>query len=191
MGKESYYFQHDYEPTSDPKMAALLAEYGAEGYGIYWRIVEMLHSNPEHKIPKKRYIFLALPKQLITNDNKIELVITYATDVCELFLQDSEFIISNRVFRNFEKRDEISEKRSLAGKAGMQARWGFNNNTITNDNKVLQSYNNHNKGKEKKTKKKKEVLSPSGVFNTHDGTSTGIKLDHNGNPDKGLEGMVF
>lgn len=108
-----------------------------------------------------------------------------------MFLQDSEFIISNRVFRNFEKRDEISEKRSLAGKAGMQARWGFNNNTITNDNKVLQSYNNHNKGKEKKTKKKKEVLSPSGVFNTHDGTSTGIKLDHNGNPDKGLEGMVF
>ncbi len=158
--KETFYFQHDYEPTSDPKISALLAEYGAEGYGIYWRIIEMLHSNPEHKIPKKKYIFIALAKQLVTNDNKIELVITYATDVCELFLPDSEFIISSRVLRNFEKRDQISEKRAEAGKAGMQSRWGSNNKVITKDNNGKQSYNNYNKGKEIKLKKKENGAFP-------------------------------
>jgi uncharacterized protein YdaU (DUF1376 family) len=154
--KESYYFAHDYEPTSDPKIAALIAEYGAEGYGIYWRIIEMLHSNPEHKIPKKKYIFIALAKELITNDNKIELVINYATEVCELFLEDSEFIISKRVLRNFEKREEISEKRSTAGKAGMQSRWASNNNAITNGNVVITKNNKHNKGKEKEREKEKK-----------------------------------
>jgi hypothetical protein len=154
--KESYYFAHDYEPTSDPKIAALIAEYGAEGYGIYWRIIEMLHSNPEHKIPKKKYIFIALAKQLITNDNKIELVINYATEVCELFLEDSEFIISKRVLRNFEKREEISEKRSTAGKAGMQSRWASNNNAITKENVVITKNNKHNKGKEKEREKEKK-----------------------------------
>ena len=154
--KESYYFAHDYEPTSDPKIGALLAEYGAEGYGIYWRIIEMLHSNPEHKIPKKKYIFIALAKELITNDNKIELVINYATEVCELFLEDSEFIISKRVLRNFEKREEISEKRSTAGKAGMQSRWASNNKVITNENAVITKNNKHNKGKEKEREKEKK-----------------------------------
>jgi hypothetical protein len=165
--KESYYFAHDYEPTSDPKIGALLAEYGAEGYGIYWRIIEMLHSNPEHKIPKKKYIFIALAKELITNDNKIELVINYATDVCELFLADSEFIISKRVLRNFEKREEISEKRSNAGKAGMQSRWASNNNAITNGKAVITKNNKHNKGKEIKTNKKEIENSdflPGGKF---------------------------
>ena len=167
MAKESYYFAHDYEPTSDPKIGALLAEYGAEGYGIYWRIIEMLHSNPEHKIPKKKYIFIALAKELITNDNKIELVINYATDVCELFLEDSEYIISKRVLRNFEKREEISEKRSNAGKAGMQSRWASNNKAITNDNFVKQKITKHNKGKEIKTNKReigKSDFSPGGEF---------------------------
>jgi len=57
--KESYYFSHDYEPTSDPKIAALLGEFGAVGYGIFWRIVEMLHSSKDHQIPKKKYIYSA------------------------------------------------------------------------------------------------------------------------------------
>ena len=42
-GKETFYFQHDYEPTSDPKMQALVGEYGAAGYGVSWSIIEMLH----------------------------------------------------------------------------------------------------------------------------------------------------
>ena len=70
MTKESYYFPHDYEPTGDPKIQALIGEYGATGYGIFWRVVEMLHSNAEHKLPFKNYIFLAIAKQNQANTSK-------------------------------------------------------------------------------------------------------------------------
>lgn len=173
MNKESYYFQHDYEPTSDPKIAALLSEFGAEGYGIFWRIIEMLHSNIDHKIPKKEYIYLALAKQLITNDNKIKLVIEFATNVCELFLDNSDFIISKRVLQNFEKRQDLFIKRSEAGKAGMQSRWASDNKRITNDNFAITKDNKNNKGKERKEKKKS--ISPFGFLNDNPGEFTGIK----------------
>ncbi len=67
--------------------------------------------------------------------------------------------------KNFDKREKISEKRSVAGRAGMQARWASDNKAITNDNKRItkgkQTYNNHNKGKEKK---KNNTVTPNGDF---------------------------
>ena len=58
MSKETFYFPHDYDPTGDPKMQALLGEFGGCGYGVFWRIIEMLHSDSSHKLPLKTiYIF--------------------------------------------------------------------------------------------------------------------------------------
>jgi len=37
--KKTFYFSHDFEPTSDPKIQALISEYGGLGYGIWWRII--------------------------------------------------------------------------------------------------------------------------------------------------------
>ena len=168
--KESYYFQHDYEPTSDPKISALLAEYGAEGYGIFWRTIEMLHSNTDHKIPKKKYIFIAIAKQLLTSADKIIEVIDYATNVCELFLDDKDFIISQRVLNNFKKRDSISEKRSEAGKRSASVRYGVVNNTCSTKNSFVQQ--NSTKGYKGKEKTKKKSTLPFGEFNP--GEFTGL-----------------
>lgn len=138
MNKESFYFPHDYEPTSDPKIQALIGEYGAIGYGIFWRIVEMLHSNPEHKLPLKPYMISAIAKQMLTSVEQIQTIIKYCADVCELFISDGEYIESHRVNSNFAKRAELSEIRSLAGKASANAR---------------QMSTNVNKEKKKKEKK--------------------------------------
>ena len=40
--KEAYYFSHDYGARNDPKILELRAEYGLEGLGLYWCIVETL-----------------------------------------------------------------------------------------------------------------------------------------------------
>ena len=40
--RESYYFSHDYGARNDPKILELRAEYGLEGLGLYWCIVETL-----------------------------------------------------------------------------------------------------------------------------------------------------
>ncbi|NLH45005.1 MAG: DUF4373 domain-containing protein, partial [Acholeplasmataceae bacterium] len=139
--KDTYYFPHDYEPTSDPKIQALIGEYGASGYGVYWRIVEMLHSDQTHKLPFKQYIFLAIAKQMLANAEQIQAIISYCIDTCELFHNDSEFFWSERVLKNIEERNKLSEIRAVAGRAGAIAK---------------QTVAKASKGKESKVNKIKE-----------------------------------
>jgi hypothetical protein len=145
MIKESFYFPHDYDATADPKMQALLGKYGGLGYGVFWRTIEMLHSNSDHKLPLKPYIYSAIAKQMLTGDEQMLEIISYCIDFCELFTSDGECFWSNRVNQNFEKRAEISEKRSFAGKLGVAAKANAKQNLA-----------NVSKGKEKKGKEIKE-----------------------------------
>ena len=138
--KESFYFPHDYDAANDPKLSALVEEYGATGYGIYWYIIELLHQDDHHKLPQKQYIYLAIAKQMKANVEQIENIVKHCILVCELFVVDGDLFYSPRVLRNFEKRAEISEKRSIAGKAGAIAK---------------QNLANASKGKERKGNKKK------------------------------------
>ena len=109
------YFQHDTDATNDPKITALISEFGGLAYGIFWRIVELLHNEESHKLQKKNYIYSALAKQMSTSVEQIKDIIKYSIE-CEIFYEDEEFIWSKRVFKNIEKRNNISVKRSEAGK---------------------------------------------------------------------------
>jgi len=139
--KESYYFPHDYDPTGDPKIQALIGEYGAVGYGIFWRIVEMLHSDTDHKLPLKQYIFIAIAKQMLTSAEQTEAIIKYCINVSELFSTDELYFWSNRVNSNFDKRAEISIKRSIAGKAGAIAKQNLANASKGKKRKEEESIN--------------------------------------------------
>jgi plasmid maintenance system killer protein len=139
MSKETFYFPHDYEPTSDPKIQALLGEYGGMGYGVFWRVTEMLHSDENHKIPLKEFIFIAIAKQMLADAKQIQAMLQYSINVCELFESDGEYFWSNRVNENFVRRAEISEKRALAGSMGGKA-------------KQMLSKNKQNVAKERKGK---------------------------------------
>lgn len=123
MAKDSaFWFPHDYEPTSDFKMQALIGEYGAVGYGIFWRITEMLHSEQEHRLPLKPYLFLAIAKQMLQGAEVVERVIRFSIETCELFESDGVYFWSLRVNRNIEDRAIISQKRSISGKKGAIAK---------------------------------------------------------------------
>lgn len=150
MGKEAFYFSHDYDPTGDPKIQALIGEYGAAGYGIFWRIIEMLHSDLNHKLPLKPFIFLAIAKQMLTSVEQTQAIINYCIDPCELFISDGAFFYSNRVNMNFERRAQISEIRSLAGKAGANAK----------QNSATISKEKESKGNKRKVVEKKNGFVP-------------------------------
>ena len=53
--------------------------------------------------------------------------------------------IRQDIDRNSDKWEKTKEKRSLAGKKGMQNRWENKSETITNDNNVMNDITNHNK----------------------------------------------
>lgn len=121
-GKETFYFQHDYEPTSDPKMQAFVGEYGAAGYGVYWRIIEMLHSDITHSLPYEEYIFISIGKQLQIKPDLVKEMVQNCVELFKLFKNDDGCFWSERVLRNIERRKEISEERAAAGKKSGEAR---------------------------------------------------------------------
>ena len=167
--KDTYYFQHDYNPTSDPKVQALIGECGAVGYGIYWRIVEMLHEDELHKLQCKKYIYLALAKQMLTSVEQVEAIIKNCIDTYELFKTDGDFFWSERVMRNIDKRTELSNKRSKAGKMSAEMR---KNSTCVEQlqTSVEQNPTKERKGKEIKVKENKEeenIRSEQKVPNTN------------------------
>lgn len=120
--KEAYYFSHDYSTTNDPKIQALLGKYGAKGYGIYWRVVEILHEEQEHKLYLKPYIFEAIASTFKEDVALIKEIINYQVKVCELFKKKTNYIYSERVLENIAKRDKIKEVRSLAGQKSAEIR---------------------------------------------------------------------
>lgn len=120
--REAYYFPHEYHAASDPKLQALIGEFGGTGYGIYWRLVEMLHSEEHHALPMKPYLFEAIAKQMLVESSMVEAIVKQSIAKFDLLKTNDGFFYSERVFRNFEKRKEISEKRAQSGKLGAIAR---------------------------------------------------------------------
>ena len=153
--KDTYYFSHDYNPTSDPKIQALIGEYGAVGYGIFWRIVEMLHEDELHKLQCKKYIYLALAKQMLTSVEQVESIIKNCIDTYELFKTDGDFFWSERVMRNINKRTELSNKRSKAGKMSAEMR-KISTNVEQVSTSVQQNPTKERKVKENKVNENKE-----------------------------------
>lgn len=149
MGKETFYFSHDYNPTGDPKIAAMISEHGACGYGYFWRITEMLHSEPNHFLPLKKYIFLAIAKQMLANVETVEKFINECISDYELFITDGVNFWSNRVNSNLGERAKLSEKRALAGKKGAIAKQTL---AIAKQQTANVSKGKEIKGKENKVK---------------------------------------
>ena len=156
------YFSHDYNATLDPKIIALLGDYGAVGYGIYWRIVEMLHAENEHKLPLKEYIYKALAKQMVTSVEQVSAIVRDCIDIYDLFIECDGCFYSKRVNDNIQKMEEIKEKRSKAGKISAENR---KNSTSVQQNltsvqqnltSVQQNLTQSNKIKENKRKEIKE-----------------------------------
>jgi hypothetical protein len=155
--KDTFYFQHDYEPTADPKIQALLHKFGGIGYGLWWRIIEMLHSDEKHKIQHKKYIILAIAGQMSTTVEQVQEFLNFCINDVELLISDGEYFWSERVNRNIDKRNDISLKRSFAGKKSAEQR----NTSSTNAEQVLTSVQQNptkkRKGKEIKEKESNNI----------------------------------
>jgi len=120
--KKTYYFQHDFEAISDPKIQFILAKFGGIGYGLWWRIVEMLHQEDENKLQHKEYLYFALANQLQCEQGLVKSFIQSCIEDVELLDSDGEYFWSERVLKNVGKMQELKEKRSEAGKESAKKR---------------------------------------------------------------------
>lgn len=148
---QSYYFSHDVTASSDPKIVAMISEYGMIAYAWWWIILEKLASYEDYKLPLKRYTFLALDNELgVKNKENLTCVehvfkqnehVFEQNELCsmcsflfvnslisdyELLACDDEFFWSPSLTRRLEfrkvKNEELREKRRLAGIKSGEAR---------------------------------------------------------------------
>ena len=131
--KDVYYFSHDSNALSDPKILSMRCDYGFESYGLYWAIIEMLRNESNYKLPLTKNTYRAIKMQTGTKIDNIEQFLKDCINeyVGEsgngLFNSDGKNFWSESLLRRMEKYETLKEKRSQAGKKAMQNRWGKQN----------------------------------------------------------------
>lgn len=119
--KDSLFFRHDYNARNDRKIAALVKKHKSAGYGIFWITCEMMHEEGGH-IEFDDITFGALAKDCNEDIEFVKQVINDCISEFKLFKKENDIIISGRVSRNLEWKQELSKSRSNAGKRGAIAR---------------------------------------------------------------------
>lgn len=154
--KDAYYFSHDSNARSDPKIMALLNSYGMEGYGRWWVIVEMLREQCNYKLPNEEWVFDALAMAMLCDANSTKKLIDDCVNRFKLLQKDDNYLWSNSLLRRMEKREEEREKKVEAGRKGAEKRWKDGNAKATP--KQRHSGGIAKDSKESKVKESKEEI---------------------------------
>ena len=160
--KETYYFPHDFHARNDPKCAALLNDFGASGYGLYWCMIEILHEQKDGKLEKFPKLLSGLSYDFNVPIEALTKQIEALINDYNLLREDEKYIWSDRVIENLENRKLKYYTKSEAGKLGGlksgESRKSKQNEAVLEaDEAVLEAdEQKERKGKERKEKKSKE-----------------------------------
>ena len=101
------YFRHDIHASLDLKLRRLMAVHGAEGYGNYWLIIELLSqlSSDEGKEPQMQFDEYYVAALIHTKKYSMIWSIIHDFDlfVIEMGDDDREYFYSRRLFRDFHE----------------------------------------------------------------------------------------
>ena len=169
MAKETYYFSHDSNALTDTKILNMRADYGLEGYGLYWAIIEMMRNEEDYKLVLNKNTYRAI-KTLTNTTIDIEKFIKDCLDDYELFKQEDENFYSNSLLRRMQEKD----KKSAIAREKAEKRWNSNatakqQQCSSNANKEKESKEKESKEKENKKNKNKEdkINRISEIYNTY------------------------
>ena len=121
MGKQiktTNYFSHDSNARNDEKVIRLRMKHGAAGYGTYFMILERLR--------EERNYMSAKDYNMIAFDLRVDasLVKSVVEDFgLFAFVDGGECFYSESFNNRMEAKDELSQRRSQAGKKGNEKRW--------------------------------------------------------------------
>ena len=162
------YFSHDSNARNSDKLIPLRMRWGAEGYGIYFMILERLREEPEYTSVKD-YNMIAFDLRVDTG--KVKSVIEdFGLFV---FTEDGKYFYSESFKRRMTQKDEKSKKLSEAGKKGNERRWKNNAGNQQENHQPIatqsppdricdENLSQEKKRKEKESKDNITPLSPNG-----------------------------
>ena len=117
--KKAYYFSHDRNARNDEKIMKLRSEYGWEGYGLYFALLEILFETEKQKISFDNIKFLSY--NLNVKQKKLEQFINYCCTV-ELLKKDENYFWSNGLKKRCEEINKKIEQTREAGRISAQKR---------------------------------------------------------------------
>lgn len=121
MAKDTFYFSHDYNARNDPKILELRSEYGLEGYGLYWCLIETMAEDKNGVVIASLIgglsIGYGIPK------NKLMEIINFMVKL-NLLQEQNGTIYSKRLLEHKMKRKHLSDK----GREGAIKKWEKINN---------------------------------------------------------------
>jgi len=151
--KETFYFSHDFNANSDPKIRAMMRKHKIEGYGIYWYIIELLAAETGRWYLPTDYEGLAY--EMRTQSERIKSVVQdYG-----LFEFDENNFWNKRLDSHFLERAKKSKQASDAAKEMHRKRKLRENNRAVASNQQCET----SAIKERKGKEIKENIYNSGI----------------------------
>lgn len=169
MAKDTYYFSHDVNASNDPKIIVMKELCGVISYAWWWILIEQLAAQEEYKLPMDKITFTGLgiafgmkQNEAIASSNEAKLstakqaeaYVNLLIDECELLETDGEFFWSPSLLRRNllrkKKQEEISKKRSEAGRLG-----GLKSGKARSKTKQMLEANEANEANEAKGKERK------------------------------------
>lgn len=158
--KDAYFFSHDCNARNDPKILALRSVYGAEGYGVYFMLVEILREQPEYRLSVNKYIWNTLAMQMQVEASHLEQIINdccteFAENGSTLLVNDGEYLYSASLLRRMGKVDDISNLRREAARKRWEnkpCKTSGNSDGCSDDANAGQEQSKEKKSKEKQSK---------------------------------------
>lgn len=138
--KDAYYFSHDANALTDPKILAMRCDYGLEGYGLYWAIIEMMRNEETYRLNYSKNTFRAI-KSLTNTTIEIEKYINDCINDYELFKVEDNKLFSNSLLRRMEDYDHKKTISRENGKKGGAPK-GNQNAKKTKENNLKTTQNN-------------------------------------------------
>jgi hypothetical protein len=114
---KALYFQHDYSARNDERLLDIRAEWGWEGYGLYFGLIEMMAENNGHlNSTKLGAVALGLAVELPKLKSFISDLLSTG-----LLYDEAGLLRSRRLDKHFEYREQCAEAGRRGGKAS--GRW--------------------------------------------------------------------
>lgn len=139
MGKDTFYFSHDYNSRNDAKVKKLIAKHGFLGYGLFWAIIEDLYNNANA---------LPMDYETIAFDLRVDKkVIESVINDFDLFVFDGDFFGSLSVENRLNERN----KKSVKARESALKRWNKDANALPTQsecNAIKESKGKETKGNE-------------------------------------------
>lgn len=164
MTKETYYFSHDSNALTDTKILNMRADYGLEGYGLYWAIIEMLRNETTYKLELSKNTYRAIKTLANPQNIDIEKFINECIEDYKLFVKEGNMFFSKSLLnrmQEYEKKKKINKENGKLGGRPRKEKTEEKPNGYEKESEEepidyeTKTENNQSKGKESKGKENK------------------------------------